>query len=56
MNRVRCPHRVHERIAYSRHLGTGVGTMGVSLIEFVPMWSLIMAQRMLLFVRCSPLR
>jgi predicted metal-binding membrane protein len=34
-------------VAYARHMGNGVGTMGLSLVEFVPMWSLMMTAMML---------
>ena len=34
-------------IAYARDMGNGVGTMGMSFAEFVPMWSLMMAAMML---------
>jgi predicted metal-binding membrane protein len=34
-------------IAYARHMGNGVGTMGMSLVEFMGMWSLMMTAMML---------
>jgi predicted metal-binding membrane protein len=34
-------------IAYARHMGNGAGTMGIPLIEFIPMWSLMMTAMML---------
>jgi predicted metal-binding membrane protein len=34
-------------IAYARHMGNGVGTMGMSLPEFMGMWSLMMTAMML---------
>jgi len=34
-------------IAYARHMGNGVGTMGMSLLEFMGMWSLMMTAMML---------
>jgi predicted metal-binding membrane protein len=34
-------------IAYARHMGNGVGTMGIHFVEFVPMWSLMMTAMML---------
>lgn len=34
-------------IAYARHMGNGVGTMGMSLLEFMRMWSLMMTAMML---------
>jgi predicted metal-binding membrane protein len=34
-------------VAYARHMGNGVGTMGLPLVEFVPMWSLMMTAMML---------
>ena len=34
-------------IAYARHMGNGVGTMGMSLLEFMAMWSLMMTAMML---------
>ena len=34
-------------MAYARHMGNGVGAMGLSLVEFVPMWSLMMTAMML---------
>jgi predicted metal-binding membrane protein len=34
-------------VTYARHMGNGVGTMGLPLLEFVPMWSLMMTAMML---------
>jgi predicted metal-binding membrane protein len=34
-------------IAYARHMGNGIGTMGMSMLEFLPMWSLMMTAMML---------
>ena len=34
-------------IAYARHMGNGIGTMGMSLVEFLPMWALMMTAMML---------
>ena len=34
-------------IAYARHMGNGVGTMGMSFVEFMGMWSLMMTAMML---------
>jgi predicted metal-binding membrane protein len=34
-------------VAYARHMGNGAGTMGMQLVEFVPMWSLMMTAMML---------
>src|SRR5258706_15690952 len=34
-------------IAYARHMGNGVGTVGMSLLEFMGMWSLMMTAMML---------
>jgi predicted metal-binding membrane protein len=34
-------------IAYARHMGNGIGTMGMSLLEFMAMWSLMMTAMML---------
>ncbi len=34
-------------IAYARHMGNGVGTMGLSLVGFMAMWSLMMTAMML---------
>jgi predicted metal-binding membrane protein len=34
-------------ITYARHMGNGVGTMGLPLVEFLPMWSLMMTAMML---------
>jgi predicted metal-binding membrane protein len=34
-------------VAYARHMGNGAGTMGLPLVEFVPMWSLMMTAMML---------
>ena len=34
-------------IAYARHMGNGVGTMGMPLVEFLPMWALMMTAMML---------
>lgn len=34
-------------IAYARHMGNGVGTMGMPLVEFMGMWSLMMTAMML---------
>ena len=34
-------------IAYARHMGNGVGTMGMSFVEFLGMWSLMMVAMML---------
>ena len=34
-------------IAYARHMGNGVGTMGMSFVVFVSMWSLMMTAMML---------
>ncbi len=34
-------------IAYARHMGNGVGTMGLGLGEFVAMWALMMTAMML---------
>jgi predicted metal-binding membrane protein len=34
-------------IAYARHMGNGVGTMGMPIGEFLAMWSLMMAAMML---------
>ena len=34
-------------IAYARHMGNGVGTMGMSLVGFMGMWSLMMTAMML---------
>jgi predicted metal-binding membrane protein len=34
-------------IAYARHMGNGVGTMGIPFVEFMGMWSLMMTAMML---------
>ena len=34
-------------IGYARHMGNGVGTMGMPLVEFMAMWSLMMTAMML---------
>jgi len=34
-------------VAYARHMGNGTGTMGMQLVEFIPMWSLMMTAMML---------
>ena len=34
-------------IAFARHIGNGVGTMGMPLVEFMGMWSLMMTAMML---------
>lgn len=34
-------------IAFARHMGNGVGTMGMSVVEFIGMWSLMMTAMML---------
>jgi predicted metal-binding membrane protein len=34
-------------IAYARHMGNGIGTMGIAFGEFVAMWSLMMTAMML---------
>ena len=33
--------------AYARHMGNGIGTMGMPLVEFLPMWALMMTAMML---------
>jgi hypothetical protein len=34
-------------IAFARHMGNGIGTMGMPLVEFLPMWALMMTAMML---------
>ena len=34
-------------VAYARHMGNGAGTMGMRVLEFVPMWGAMMAAMML---------
>lgn len=34
-------------VAYARHMGNGAGTMGMQVVEFLPMWGAMMAAMML---------